>query len=473
MTINQHFDSSSYNSVDKEKEKDKDKEKNKEKEKEKDQDKDKFSSRAQALTTISSEKENKTQDSSSNKYKNKNNNNNDSNKNETKESKENEDKEKYRWTPEIANSIHLRHKQWLEKELSSIESENKQLKTNTQAIILTHHGPTDFACNGLSILSTPVTYSTNYSNNEELFFNYANIIKGWFFGHTHYNSDIMIRVDTNGNSSRNRQSSNTSSTSVPSSVSNPTGTIINNSNIISNNNNNNNNSNMNNGNSDYNNNNGNNNSNSGKKLGNYNSNVNNNSSNNYNSSTIGMNSTSSSNFDLSSVGNVNYIRVASNQLGYIYSRRAKYYLPNKVITFPNFNFVLNGNCVEFDLIKKYARFKVEYIKETEEIDEKNKENGEKQVVRIREVPLDDKYQKIQESGKAPSNKSSNVKAIASKFARELKGRDIRLKCVLIDYSTLLNERNSKSDYVPKDGTIKGHPIKDENGNEKGKDCIVM
>ena len=26
---------------------------------------------------------------------------------------------------------------------------------------------------------------------------YSNIIEGWFFGHTHYNSDIMIRVIAN------------------------------------------------------------------------------------------------------------------------------------------------------------------------------------------------------------------------------------------------------------------------------------
>ena len=98
-----------------------------------------------------------------------------------------------------------------------------------------------------------------------------------------------------------------------------------------------------------------------------------------------MNSTSGSNFGLNSLENVNYMRVASNQFGHIYSRRAKYYLPNKVIIFPNFNFVLNNNCGEFDLIKKYLGFKVEYIKETEEIDEKKSKNGEKQAVRTREA----------------------------------------------------------------------------------------
>ena len=118
----------------------------------------------------------------------------------TKNSKKENDKEdnsKYVWSPEIAHSIRLEHKHWIEKELAQIENENKRLQTDMKAVILTLHRPTDFACNGLSISSTPVMYSTNYSNNEQLFSTYSNIIEGWFFGHTHYNSDIMIRVIAN------------------------------------------------------------------------------------------------------------------------------------------------------------------------------------------------------------------------------------------------------------------------------------
>ena len=87
----------------------------------------------------------------------------------SKKENDKEDNSKYVWSPEIAHSIHSEHKHWIKKELAQIENENKRSQADTKAVILTHHGPTDFACNGSSISSTPAMYSTNYSNNEQLF----------------------------------------------------------------------------------------------------------------------------------------------------------------------------------------------------------------------------------------------------------------------------------------------------------------
>ena len=73
-------------------------------------------------------------------------------------------------------------------ELQKAETDGKQV------IILTHHAPTNFR----SIhpdndhIESPLAYGMNYASMESLL---KKPLIGWFFGHTHHNTDFLLRSD--------------------------------------------------------------------------------------------------------------------------------------------------------------------------------------------------------------------------------------------------------------------------------------
>ena len=66
-------------------------------------------------------------------------------------------------------------------------------------IILTHHAPTNFRSINLDTNdpeSKPLAYGMNYESMERLF---REPVIGWFFGHTHYNTDFLLRSESDEN----------------------------------------------------------------------------------------------------------------------------------------------------------------------------------------------------------------------------------------------------------------------------------
>mmetsp|Transcript_18287 Transcript_18287/g.22470 ORF Transcript_18287/g.22470 Transcript_18287/m.22470 type:complete len:300 (-) Transcript_18287:108-1007(-) len=86
-------------------------------------------------------------------------------------------------TPKLVNKLHEKDVKWLNIELNKAKNDKKNV------IILTHHAPSDFACVDNAFIKYPIAYSTNYESMEYLF---NKPVIGWFFGHTHRNTDIMV-----------------------------------------------------------------------------------------------------------------------------------------------------------------------------------------------------------------------------------------------------------------------------------------
>ena len=96
-----------------------------------------------------------------------------------------EDECKVALTTKDTNSMYDEHLEFIIKECEKAKSENKKV------IVLTHHAPTDYK-----------TIDPNYFNKISYLMNYTNIehllqppVCAWFFGHTHYNMDIMVKCD--------------------------------------------------------------------------------------------------------------------------------------------------------------------------------------------------------------------------------------------------------------------------------------
>eukprot|EP01084_Bolivina_argentea_P211482 359748_1 len=83
------------------------------------------------------------------------------------------------------NNIYDKHMQFILKQCENAKLNNKKI------IMLTHHSPTDYKC-----------IDPNYFNRMSYLMNFTNIehllqppIIAWFFGHTHFNMDLLVKCN--------------------------------------------------------------------------------------------------------------------------------------------------------------------------------------------------------------------------------------------------------------------------------------